>query len=298
MIRSKNSSRIHWTLATAITSLLLSGIAWSEETAPQSPETAPEAARTLLDQVQKSEQDREMAVKKTEIQRLQEDQAKTEQDAESLKRTIDSTSGLITESNDHLGKLTRDSRQLEHDLAVAQARISAEQLKTAGLRALADAQGKTLSALISRSAEAAARSHLRSVELELLQDGKPVPTETHQDPQSDIAKARKALVFAQAKADSEERLAHEAMKAATAKMALAEAKAGMAQRLADNDLTLEPTAVPSKPKAKSTEQPREKPAPVAAGPKPAAAPAPTGKSTFRTGATATKKGAGQANTAR
>jgi hypothetical protein len=54
----------------------------------------------------------------------------------------------------------------------------------------------------------------------------------------------------------EDRAAHEAMKEAAAKMALAEAKESTANRLADNDLTLPP--IGDKPKAKSSEKPAKK----------------------------------------
>ncbi|MEZ0257227.1 MAG: hypothetical protein ACAI37_18235 [Chthoniobacter sp.] len=270
-------------LSTGICLLLVGGAARSEE-------ATPEKARALLDQVTKSEQDRQIAAKQTEIDRVQEDQAKTEKDSSDLQQTLESTSGLITETNDHLTTLTTESRRLQHELAIAEARIAAEQLKVAGLQALTDAQGKSLSALARRSEAAEARSHVMAAEMEILQAGKPAPSPVHDDSQSDLGKARKALTAAEAKADAEERLAHEAMKAATAKMALAEAKAVLAQRLADNDLTLEqPTVVTTKAKSKPAAKPSEKLAPVAAGPKPAANSAAPTKSTPSPAADKTKK---------
>ena len=85
----------------------------------------------MLDEVQKSEQDRQIAVKQTEIDRLQEDQTEIEKDSNGLKKTLDSTSGLVTDTNNHLGTLTAESRRLQHELAVAEAWIDAEQLKVA-----------------------------------------------------------------------------------------------------------------------------------------------------------------------
>ena len=225
----------------------------------------PGKARALLDEVQKSEQDREIAAKQTEIDRLKEDQAKIEQDSTGLKKTLDSTSGLVTDTNNHLATLTTDSRRLQHELAISEAWTSAEQLKIAGLQALTDAQGKSLSALTRRAEAAEARSHVLAAEMEILQGGKQVPAEGREKSQPDLGKARKALAIAEAKLQAEERSAYEAMKAATAKMALAEAKADMAQRLADNDLTLEP-AVVTKSKPKAAAKPAEKLAPVAAPP--------------------------------
>ncbi|MEP6669635.1 MAG: hypothetical protein ABJF10_10810 [Chthoniobacter sp.] len=275
MTPSLKSSPIHFMLSTGICVLLLGSAAWSEE--------APEKARALLDQVTKSEQDRQIAAKQKEIERLQEDQAKTERDSSSLKETMESTSGLIDETSAHLATLTADSRRLQHELAVSEAWTNAETLKIAGLRALTEAQGKSLAAATRRAEEADARSHLMTVEMEILQAGKQVPGELREGSQGDLAKASKAVAVAESKADSEERLAHEAMKAAAAKMAVAEAKAATARRLADNDLTLEPTVV-TKAKAKPPVKPTEKLAPIAAPPKPAANAATTAKPTPNTGA--------------
>lgn len=288
MIHLLKSPCMYLILGTSICSLLVASTARGEAEAPPAAGrnakttttdagtgAAPEKARELLDQVKKSELDRQIAVKQTEIDRLQEDQTKAENDSSGLQKTLESTNGLITNTTEHLTSLTTDSRRLERELAISNAWIAAEQLKLEGLRALTDAQGKSVSALSRRSEEAAARSHLRSVEMDILQSGKQVPGEGHEDTQSDLAKARKALTAAEAKTISEERIAREAMKAATAKMAQAEAKATIAQRLADSDLTLEPTVVLTKPKPKAAkpaaektaDKPAEKaPAPVANGP--------------------------------
>ncbi|HEY3899432.1 MAG TPA: hypothetical protein VGM54_12500 [Chthoniobacter sp.] len=258
---SQKSPRIHFVLAAGICSVLMGGAAWSEE-----PEAPPGKAAALLDQLKKGELDRQIAVRQTEIDRLKEDQANDERDSNELKQTMESTSGLMTNTGDHLATLTTESRRLEHDLAVAEGRITAEKLKMVGLQALADAQGKSLSALERRSEEAAVRSQLRAAELEILQAGEQVPGEGHEVPQTALAKARKALAVAEAKATAEERLAHDAMKEAGAKMALAEAKAKLAERLADNDLTLEQPQPVAKTKPKAPAKTTEKPAPVAAPP--------------------------------
>ncbi len=292
MLPMLKSSRIHFILATGICSLFLGGSARSQEAKPAiiprvkpaittdtppaiipdappilSQDAPPEKARALLDQVKKSEQDRQVAVKQTEIDRLKEDQAKIDGDSTGLKKTIESTTGLTNDATERLSALTLESRRLEHELAVAEARSNAEKLKIEGLRALADAQGKSLSALALRAEEAAARSSLRTVELEILQAGKQIPGEGHEpESQTELTKARNALAAAESKAQAEERLAHDAMKAAAARMVLAETSATTAQRLADNDLTLEAPVAKAKPKAKSPEKPAEKPAAVAAGP--------------------------------
>ena len=287
------SSRIHFVLATGICALLTVGAAVSQEAPPaiikneppaiiketppatidEAPgalnqEAQPEKARALLDQVKKSEQDRQIAAKQTEIDRLKEDQAKIQRDSDGLEKTIESTSGLTADANEQLATFTMESKRLEHELAVAQARIKAEKLKIEGLRALSEAQGKSLSALSRRAEQADARARLHTIEMELLQDGKQIPAEGREgESHNGLVKARKTLAAAEVKTESEERLAHDAMKAAAAKMTLAETSATTAQRLADNDLVLEaPVTIPkAKPVDKAA---AEKPAPVAAGPKP------------------------------
>jgi hypothetical protein len=277
-----------WCLA-PIVSMLLAGAATAQEEAlfiatgaaqEEVPPAQAEKARALLDEVKKSELDRQVAVKQTELDRLKQDLEKTERDSTGVQKTIDSMAALITDSGDNLNKLTTESRRLEHELAVAEARMAAERLKVEGLRALSAAQGKALSALARHAEETEARSRLRTAELGLLQQGKPIPAELRDDSaQGELAKARKALAAAEAKTQAEERAAHEAMKAAAAKMALAEARASTAKRLADNDLTLPPIAEKTRPKSsdrpvekKESDAPVRKPQPAAAAstPKPAA----------------------------
>ncbi len=287
------SAPIRFVLATGICSLLMAGAAVSQEAPPaiikneppaiikETPATAineapatlseeapPAKERALLDQVKKSEQDRQISAKQTEIDRIKEDQAGIQRDSDGLEKTIESTSGLTADANEQLATLTMESKRLEHELAVAQARIKAEKLKIEGLRALSEAQAKSLSALSRRAEQADARARLHTIEMEILQDGKQIPAEGREgESSSGLVKARKALAAAEVKTDAEERLAHDAMKAAAAKMTVSEAAATTAQRLADNDPALEaPVAIP---KAKPVEKAAiEKPAPVASGPKP------------------------------
>jgi hypothetical protein len=225
----------------------------------QATPAAPGKAQALLDEVKKNVVDRQMAVKQIEIERIKQDREKTERDAASVQKSIDSTAALIEDSGEDISKLTTESRRLEHELAVAEARISAERLKVEGLRALSAAQSKSLSALARHAEEAEARSHLREAELALLQQGKAIPAEARDETAAgELGKCRKALAAAEAKTQAEERAAQEAVKAAVAKMALAEAKASTAKRLAENDLTLVPIA--EKTKAKSSEKTADKPA--------------------------------------
>lgn len=218
---------------------------------------APGKAQALLDEVKKRELDRQVAVKQTEIDRIKQDQEKTERDAANVQKTIDSTTALITDSGEEINKLTAESRRMEHELAVAAVRIEAERLRIEGLRALSAAQSKSLSALARHAEEAEARTRLRAAELALLQEGKPIPAEGREETAlGEVAKCRKVLAAAEAKTETEEKASREAMKAAAAKMAIAEAKASTADRRADNDLTLPPVAekTKSRPSERATEK--------------------------------------------
>jgi hypothetical protein len=308
MIPSLTTARIQFVLATGICSLLLVNAASSQEAPPaiiketppatinEAPatltqEAPPEKARALLDQVKKSEQDRQIAAKQTEIDRLTEDQARIQRDSNGLEKTIESTSGLTADASEQLATLTMESKRLEHELAVAQARIKAEKFKIEGLRALSEAQGKSLNALSRRAEQADARARLYTIEMEILQDGKQVPAEGREaESQTGLTKARKAFAAAAVRTESEERLAHEAMKGAAARMTLAETAATTAQRLADNDLPVEaPVAIP---KAKPVDKTgSEKPAPVASGPKSAAGNGASSKPATSAPATTTIKAA-------
>lgn len=258
--------RPHVLFLTGVVSTLLLGMSVAQEEVlfvatgalqDDAASAPPAKARALLDELKKSELDRQIAVKQIEIDRIKQDQAKAEHDAASVQKTIDSTAALITDSNDEINKLTTESRRLEHELALAEVRAGAERLKIDGLRALSVAQGKSLSALARHAEEAEVRTRLRAAELALLQEGKPIPAEGRDEAaQGEIGKIRKALALAEAKTTIEDRAAHEAMKDAAAKMALAEAKESTANRLADNDLTLPPIA--EKPKAKSSDKPAKK----------------------------------------
>jgi colicin import membrane protein len=270
MMLSPNARPLLSCLAAGVCSLLLEATGSAQEEAlfvatsdvqEQAAVAAPEKAqkaRALLDEIKKSEFDRQLALKQTEIDRIKQDQEKAERDAAGVQKTIESTEALIQDGGDELNKLAAETRRLEHELAVAEARIAAERLKIEGLRALSAAQSKSLSALARHAEECEARSRVRATELALLKEGKPIPPEGRDESaQGEIGKARKALAAAEAKTQAEERAAHEAVKAAAAKMALAEARAATAQRIAENDLTLPPVA--EKAKLKSAEKPADKP---------------------------------------
>lgn len=232
-------------LATGILALALPTIAFSQD-------VEPEKAHALLDKVKKTDLDRQIVSKETEIERLKQDQERAEKDASSLKVTMDTTAELIEDSSEKLTAYLTMSKKLEHDVAVTEAHINAERLKIEGLRALGAAQGKALSALNLHLDETNARSKVRGAEMELLQSGRPVPSEGNEEKsQSELVRWRKALSMAQSKTQTEERVARDAMKAASTKLAQAETRAATAKRLAEID----PTA-PAPIAEKTTSKPK------------------------------------------
>src|SRR3954449_5061762 len=112
------TARMALILTVGIASVSLLPTARSQESDPP----PPEKARALLDQVKQAEIDRQMAVKQKEIDRLVEDQARTQRDTGGLQKTIESTSTLLSDSEENLRKIAEDSRRMEHELKVNVAR--------------------------------------------------------------------------------------------------------------------------------------------------------------------------------
>lgn len=195
-------------------------------------EAAPEKAQVLLDKVKQSELNREIAAKQTAVDRLKEDLEKNSKDAEALQQTIDSTSDLIADSTKRYDELSAERKRLQHDLNLTIARIEAEGQRIDGLRNLSAAQGKSLSALTRHIEETEVRSRLRTAEMQAIADGKLAPGEEAEDKRHpELTKLRKTLNISEAKTASEEKLARAAMKAASAKVQLADLAAARVQRM-------------------------------------------------------------------
>src|SRR5438132_8440798 len=86
-------------LMTGLFTLTQNGLAVGQE-------PAPEKTKALLEQVKKTELNRQVAVKQTAIDRLQEDLEKSKKDAEGLQQTMTTTATLINESVAHLDSLS------------------------------------------------------------------------------------------------------------------------------------------------------------------------------------------------
>lgn len=224
---SKNHTMIGAALIAGVLSISL-----NDRVAAQ--DAPPEKAQALLDKVKQGELDRQIAAKQTEIDRLKEDLNKGKKDADGLQQTMDATNSLISESTENLDKLTEKGKRLEQEYNLTLARISAERQKIDGLRNLSDAQSKSLGALTNRIEETDVRGRVRSAEMEMLTEGKPVPAEGTDDKgHSELSKLRKTLAAYETKTTAEEKTARDAMRIATAKVQAADAAAARVKRMAD-----------------------------------------------------------------
>ena len=220
----------HYTTTGAV---LLAGLFTFALTGPAFSEDAPaEKSQVLLQKVKQRELDRQIAAKQTECDRLKEDLDKGHKDAEGLQQTIEATTSLITESSENLDKLTDERKRLEQTYNLTLARIEAERRKIEGLRNLSGAQGKSLEALTKRIEETDVRSRVRAAEMQMLTQGKSLASEEGEG-HTELSKLRKVLATSELKTSAEEKLARDAMKAASSKLQVADVAAARAKRMAD-----------------------------------------------------------------
>lgn len=267
MITFKKKSIIGTVLLAGFFTWTLAGVAFSEE-------ATAENAKALLDTVKQRELDRQVSVKKTDMERLKEDLNKGKTDADGLQKNIDTTGNYISESSANLDKLVSQRKHLEQVLNLTELRIEAERRKTEGLRLLIEAQSKSLAALMNRVEEIDARSKVREAEVKLLTEGKPVPDDDHAD--KDFLKLRKALATCELRTASQERAAREAMKIASSKLQVADAADARVKRMSEGVSPAAPDPVAEKLSGeKETAIPKAIAVPKAAAPKPTASPKPT-----------------------
>jgi hypothetical protein len=196
-------------------------------------------AQSFLESVKKRELERQMAAKQTELNRLAEDVEKEKKEAETMQANIAATGDLHKESTSQLEKLGAQKKRMEQVLELTRMRIEAEALKAEGLKMLADAQGKTLAALNKRAEETQARIALGAAELKQLSPGTFEPNEEAAGKQAGkgqttVGDLRKKLAASVSLSASAERIAREAMTAASSKLDLANAAGGKAKKKAAN----------------------------------------------------------------
>jgi hypothetical protein len=201
--------------------------------------TEPDNAKVLLEKVKRRDLDRQITARQTELDRLAEDLAKGHKEAETMQANIDATSGLLKESAANLSQLHNQKKRLEQVIELTTLRIEAERLKAEGLQLLNDAQTKALSALTKRAEETDLRASLGAAELKALAppDDAPAAEGAAKDaPRARPAftELRKKLALSESAAASAEKIARDAMRAASAKLELADIAAVKAKRKGSN----------------------------------------------------------------
>ncbi len=193
----------------------------------------PENAKSLLEKVKRRDLDRQMAAGQTYLDRLAEDLAKGRKEAENLQSNINATGNLLKESGTQLSQFVGQRKRLEQVISLTTMRIEAEKLKSEGLQLLADAQNKALAALTRRAEETELRSSLGAAELKLLGQTEAAPAaEPAGKGHPPLSELRKKLAASEVIAANAEKVARDAMRAASAKLDLADIAGAKAKRKA------------------------------------------------------------------
>ena len=223
-----------------VVSILLAGAcALTLASSAPAQEEAPDNAQSLLESVKRRELERQVAAKQTDLDRLSEDLAKGQKEAETMQANIATTGNLLKESTNQLEKLGAQKKRMEQVLELTRLRIEAETLKAEGLKMLAEAQGKTLAALTKRADETNARITVGAAELKQLSPATFEPTgeaagKHASKGQLSVSDLRKKLTASETLSATAERAAREAMHAAAAKLEQANIAIGKAKKKASS----------------------------------------------------------------
>ena len=194
----------------------------------------PENAKALLEKVKRRDLDHQMAAGQTYLDRLAEDLAKGQKESEALQANIAATNNLQKESATHLTELAGQRKRMEQVVSLTALRIEAEKLKSEGLQMLADAQAKALVALSKRADETNLRTALGAAEMKALaQSEAPAATDSAaKEAHVPLADLRKKLATSEVLAANAEKVARDAMRAASVRLELADAAGTKAKRKA------------------------------------------------------------------
>lgn len=198
-----------------------------------------EKAQALLLEVKSQELERQIAAKRTELDRLNEDLSKARKEAEELQRSIDGIGKAVTDSNARLEKLGGVKTRLTQALEVNALRIEAEKLKLAGLKMLGDAQTKSLATLNSHIEDTDVKAAVGNAEMKLMSHGKSSGGDEAASAQ-EAAKLRSEIADLKRRRTKSERssstlgiAAREAMQAASMKLQSADSAEAKAKKRAD-----------------------------------------------------------------
>ena len=198
-----------------------------------------ENAQVLLDKARQAEYERKMAAKQTEMDRLNEDLKKGNEQAEGLQKMVESVGTALVEANGRLDRVTGQRNHQPKVMEVISLKYEAEKLRVEGLKLLEGAQSKAMAAQARHNEVTDLRTTLGALEMKIyaekvLSKSDDVPTPEHgpkksQGPQPG-AEMRKNLAAAERNASSAETTAREAMQAATQKLQQADAAAEKAEK--------------------------------------------------------------------
>ena len=213
------------------------------------PADAREKPLVLLESVKKREIESQLALKQTEIQRLNEDLQKQENDQASLQQSMDSIAIAVAESNDLLEQYLARKKYLSRALELTTQRIDAERLKADGLKTLSDAQAKERDHVAKRFESTTIRSNIEGANFRILSQ-KQTPAEGDVAPKdmtakllSEIADLKKKLERSERNASSAAKLAKDSMAVASEKLVQAE-NAGVKAKKTAEEWSLNDNAEP------------------------------------------------------
>lgn len=203
------------------------------------PAESREKPLVLLESVKKREVESQLAVKQTEIQRLNEDLQKQEKEQASLQQSMDSIAIAVAESNDLLDQYLARKKYLTRALELTTQRIDAERLKVDGLKTLSDAQAKERDRVAKQYESTGIRANIEGANLRIISqkqpsaEGEAVPKDATAKLLSEIADLKKKLDKSERNAVAAAKLAREAMLSASEKLVQAENAGAKAKKTAE-----------------------------------------------------------------
>ena len=199
---------------------------------------AREKAQAILDDVKERELETQLELKQTELQRLNEDLQKRQNESEILQRSMDSIAIALAETNDTTEQLMARKKHLSRALELTLQRIEAERLKMDGLKSLNDAQAKARERVARQHDETTVRANIAGAEYRILSQKHPAPEgdapakDDSSKLLSEIAELKKRLEKSTRNTAAAIKLAREAMTTANAKLFQAETAGSKAKKTA------------------------------------------------------------------
>lgn len=197
-----------------------------------------EKPTVLLESVKRRELASQLAVKETEMQRLNEDLQKRKSEQATLQQSMDSITGAVADSADVLEQYVARKKYLVRALELTTQRIEAERLKVDGLKTLTDAQAKARDHVAKQYESTSIRANIEGANLRILSQ-KQTPSEGEAPPKDAAAKLLSEIVELKKKLERSERneaaaakLAREGMSSASEKLLQAENAAAKAKKTA------------------------------------------------------------------